>query len=230
MASYRGLRQLDAPVRAALEAGGRCFVICARREAGGDHDPVDVASCHHHLLQLFGAQGVGLVHGALPEADKLALMADFASARLRVLVSTSVIEVGIDIPDAVLLVVLDAERFGLAQLHQMRGRLGRGAHAGRFLLLYRGASPPERLSVLMNHVDGMAIAMHDLAERGAGELLGTAQHGSIQLRIADLARDLDLLEEAHRRARLLGSEAEPRIAQLARLLAGGQDASFLAGG
>lgn len=230
VAAYHGLAQLDTHVRSALEAGGQCFVICARREAGDGRSAIDVRSAHRHLHQLFGAHGVGLMHGEMAEQGKLSLMEDFASGRMHVLVSTSVIEVGIDVPGADLLLVLDAERFGLAQLHQMRGRLGRGGRPGRCVFLYRGAEVPARLGALLRHDDGMEIAIHDLAERGSGELLGTVQHGSIRLRIADLARDLDLLEEAHQRARRLAGAGAPVTAQLLRLLGAVPDRGLLTGG
>ncbi len=227
---YHGLGQLDQPVRQALGDGGRCLVICAARQAGDGARAVDVGSAQRHLAARFAAAGVGLLHGALGEGDKLALMAAFAHGGLRVLVATSVVEVGIDVADANLVVVLDAERFGLAQLHQLRGRLGRGTLPGRCLLFHRSPLPPARLAVLAASADGLAIAAYDLESRGAGELLGAAQHGTPSLRCADLARDLALLEHAHAEARRLRAAGRRPAGHLLRLLNGPGGAETLLGG
>jgi ATP-dependent DNA helicase RecG len=230
LSAYQGLGQLDQPLRLALGDGGSCLVICAARQEGLTGRLVDVASAHRHLSARFAAAGVGLLHGALGEDDKLALMAAFAHGRSRVLVATSVVEVGIDVADANLLVVLDAERFGLAQLHQLRGRLGRGKRPGRCLLFHRSPVPPARLAILCASDDGLALAAHDLAERGAGELLGTAQHGAPLLRCADLVRDLASLEEAHGLARRLHGAGRRPDARLLRLVAGAPARGALLGG
>jgi ATP-dependent DNA helicase RecG len=139
-------------------------------------------------------------------------------------VATSVVEVGIDMPEATLLVVLEAERFGLAQLHQLRGRVGRGTRAGRCLLGHAGEGIPERLAILLASDDGLAIAEADLKERGPGDLLGLVQAGALDLRFADLERDLELLGQAHlhvRAWRAQGRSCPPELAALAR--AGGGD-------
>jgi ATP-dependent DNA helicase RecG len=149
---------------------------------------------------------------------------------VRVLVSTTVVEVGIDVAEATLLCVLDAERFGLSQLHQLRGRIGRGDRPGRCLLYYRGAESPDRLQALVAHDDGLAIAEADLATRGPGQLLGTAQHGMLDLGIADLTKDLDLLPDAHDQARARIAKGERMPEALARLIGGMDRAQLLAGG
>jgi len=230
LAAYSALSQLDRPIQTALDGGGQCFIICARIEGDGETASVDVRSAHRHVLSRFAEHGVGLLHGGLGEAEKTSVMGEFASGRLGILISTSVVEVGIDVARATLLVVLDAERFGLAQLHQMRGRLGRGALPGRCLLFHRGADPPARLAVLLTHDDGLELAAYDLSERGLGELLGTAQHGHQRLRIADLVRDADLLDRAREEAQRRGAAGDSHHRGLARLLAGGHPANLPSGG
>lgn len=139
---------------------------------------------------------VGLVHGRMAGTAKEQTMRRFQHGEIQLLVATTVIEVGVDVPNATLMVIENAERMGLAQLHQLRGRVGRGAHASSCVLLYRGplsALARERLAVLRTTNDGFEVARRDLALRGPGELLGTRQTGLAQLRVADLARDADLL-------------------------------------
>jgi ATP-dependent DNA helicase RecG len=140
--------------------------------------------------------GVGLVHGRMPAAAKEAAMRRFKEGKIQLLVATTVIEVGVDVPNATLMVIENAERMGLAQLHQLRGRVGRGAHASSCLLLYRSPLSRlarERLAVMRNTNDGFEVARRDLELRGPGELLGTRQTGLAQMRVADLLRDADLL-------------------------------------
>lgn len=226
--TFSALTQLDQPIRQALAEGGQAFVICPLREASERVTAADAERVHAHLTKAMAPATVGMLHGAMAEAQKLALMGDFSAGRIRVLVSTTVVEVGIDVPAATLLIVLDAERFGLAQLHQLRGRLGRGDRPGRCLLFHRQDDSPERLRVLVAHDDGLAIAEADLATRGPGQLLGTGQHGSLALKVAELPRDLDLLQVAHQRARERIAAGDRLPPLLPRLLGG--DAAILAGG
>jgi ATP-dependent DNA helicase RecG len=149
---------------------------------------------------------VELVHGRQPSARKEATMAAFKANRVQLLVATTVIEVGVDVPNATLMVIENAERMGLAQLHQLRGRVGRGAGASTCVLLYR--APLSRLARARLHTirettDGFEIARRDLELRGPGELLGTRQTGLAQLRVADLARDTDLLPLVQKTAELM---------------------------
>ncbi|MBT4769526.1 MAG: ATP-dependent DNA helicase RecG, partial [Rhodospirillaceae bacterium] len=149
---------------------------------------------------------VGLVHGAMKGKDKDAVMAQFASGEITVLVATTVIEVGVDVPEATVMVIEQAERFGLAQLHQLRGRIGRGAEASVCILLYAqplGATAKARIDIMRQTDDGFRIAEEDLRLRGAGEVLGTRQSGLPELRLADLAADGELLEIARKDARLI---------------------------
>jgi ATP-dependent DNA helicase RecG len=172
--------------------------------AAGGFDAWAASAVFARLAPVFPGVTV-LLHGDLADGEKQTAMAAFAGGAARVLVATSVVEVGIDVPTANLLVVLAAERFGLAQLHQLRGRIGRGGLPGRCLLFHRGPEAPERLRTLAANDDGLAIAEADLAARGPGELLGRGQHGLPALRAAELARDLDLLTEVQ-------AEVRPRLA------------------
>jgi len=149
---------------------------------------------------------VELVHGRQPAAQKEATMAAFKANRIQLLVATTVIEVGVDVPNATLMVIENAERMGLAQLHQLRGRVGRGAQASMCVLLYRAPLSQlarARLQTIRETTDGFEIARRDLELRGPGELLGTRQTGLAQLRVADLARDTDLLPGVQKAAELM---------------------------
>ncbi len=187
------------------------------------------------LQGVAGADGrpvqVGLLHSRLPPADKKAIMAAFAAGALAVLVSTTVIEVGVDVPNASLMVIEHAERFGLSQLHQLRGRVGRGAVASVCLLLYSpgesgrvSESARERLRAMVETQDGFEIARRDLAIRGPGEFLGARQSGAPLLRFADLQTDEPLIEWARRwAARLWQRHPEQAQRHLDRWLGGKLD-------
>jgi ATP-dependent DNA helicase RecG len=149
---------------------------------------------------------VGLVHGRMPAAAKESAMRRFQDGAIQLLVATTVIEVGVDVANATLMVIENAERMGLAQLHQLRGRVGRGRHASSCLLLYRAPLSPlarERLAVMRDTNDGFVVARRDLELRGPGELLGTRQTGLAQMRVADLLRDSDLLPRVQTAAETL---------------------------
>jgi ATP-dependent DNA helicase RecG len=204
---------------------GRSFVVCPRIEADGDEDaPLAVADAVLAARAALGDTAVAVLTGDLREADKLAALHAFASGAARCLVATTVVEVGVDVPEATLAVVLDAQRFGLASLHQLRGRVGRGTSPGRCVLLTRGDAT--RLATLASNDDGLAIAETDLGERGPGELLGLRQHGGFRLLATDLARDLDLLQAAHEHVRQGGSMPPG----LERFVRGGAPGRVLLGG
>jgi len=192
-------------LRRAIGNGARAYWVCPLVEESEKLDAAAAEDRFTHLKQVFGDR-VGLVHGRLKAAEKDAVMADFAAGRIDLLVATTVIEVGVDVPEATVMVIEHAERFGLAQLHQLRGRIGRGGRPGTCLLVY---SPPlsenahRRLAILKETDDGFRIAEEDLALRGAGDLLGTKQSGLPEFRIADIAAHADLLAMARDDAALI---------------------------
>jgi ATP-dependent DNA helicase RecG len=166
---------------------------------------------YEHLTTDLPELNVGLVHGRLKPAEKAAVMAAFVAGTVQVLVATTVIEVGVDVPNASLMVIEHAERFGLAQLHQLRGRVGRGSHESACILLYAqplGETARARLKVIFENTDGFEIARQDLHLRGPGEFIGSRQSGVPLLRYADL-EDTALVEQARAAAEelLRGDEA-----------------------
>jgi ATP-dependent DNA helicase RecG len=155
----------------------------------------------------------------MPAAAKESTMLRFKSGGIHLLVATTVIEVGVDVPNATLMVIENAERMGLAQLHQLRGRVGRGQHASSCLLLYRPPLSPlarDRLAVMRDTNDGFVVARRDLELRGPGELLGTRQTGLAQMRVANLLRDADLLPQVQIAAGVLLAEWPQNVAPLVR--------------
>jgi len=202
------LERLDEVVeglRRLLASGARAYWVCPL-VAESEH--LDIAAAEErfaHLAGLFGHE-VGLLHGQMKGTDKDAAMARFVAGETRVLVSTTVIEVGVNVPEATVMVIEHAERFGLAQLHQLRGRIGRGSEKSTCLLLYKG--PPgevarRRLEIMRETEDGFRIAEEDLRLRGEGDVLGTRQSGMPGFRLADLSAHADLLPTARDDARLI---------------------------
>lgn len=210
------LERLDEVVQAvgrAIRDGARVYWVCPLVEESEALDLAAAAERHAHLVQLFGNR-VGLVHGRMKGPEKDAAMADFAAGRTSILVATTVIEVGVNVPQATIMVIEHAERFGLAQLHQLRGRVGRGKERSTCLLLYQtplGETAKARLRIMRETEDGFRIAEEDLKLRGAGELLGTRQSGLPQFRLADLAAHAELLAAARDDARLI-VERDPDLA------------------
>jgi ATP-dependent DNA helicase RecG len=190
---------------ASIEGGARVYWVCPLIE---ESEEVDLANVEERFRQL-GARfpgKVGLLHGRLKSAEREATMAAFAAGDLSILVATTVIEVGVDVPAATVMVIEHAERFGLAQLHQLRGRVGRGAAKSTCLLLYAqplGETARARLAIMRETEDGFRIAEEDLRLRGAGELLGTRQSGLPDMHLADLAAHAELLAAARDDARLV---------------------------
>ena len=171
------------------------------------------------LAEALPELAVTVVHGRMPATAKERAMRLFKEGKIHLLVATTVIEVGVDVPNATLMVIENAERMGLAQLHQLRGRVGRGAYESSCLLLYRAPLSPlarERLAVMRNTNDGFEVARRDLELRGPGELLGTRQTGLAQMRVADLIRDADLLPKIQAAAEALLKDWAPNIAPLIR--------------
>jgi ATP-dependent DNA helicase RecG len=202
------LTQIDDVVNAigrALSSGQKAYWVCPLVEESETSDLAAAEDRASRLRGRFGAQ-VGLVHGRMKGTDKDAAMHAFAEGGVDLLVATTVIEVGVDVPQATVMVIEHAERFGLAQLHQLRGRIGRGAARSTCILLYQaplGETARARIRVLRETDDGFRIAEEDLRLRGAGELLGTRQSGLPVFKVADLAAHQDLLEAARDDARLI---------------------------
>jgi ATP-dependent DNA helicase RecG len=189
----------------AVAEGRQAYWVCPLVE---DSEVLDYASTEARFAALRAALGdvVGLVHGQMPPAEKDAAMARFVRGETKVLVATTVIEVGVNVPNASIMVIERAEIFGLAQLHQLRGRVGRGTAESTCLLLYQaplGASGERRLKVIRDTEDGFRISEEDLAMRGAGDLIGTAQSGLPRFRMADLERQAGLMAVAQTDARRL---------------------------
>jgi ATP-dependent DNA helicase RecG len=184
------------------EDGERAYWVCPLVE---ESEKLDLAAAEERyiLLQQFFGERVGLVHGKMKPAEKDAVMAQFVAGDLDILIATTVIEVGVNVPEATVMVIEHAERFGLSQLHQLRGRVGRGDKPSSCLLLYSekvGQVAKERLSIMRDTEDGFVISEKDLEIRGAGDMLGTAQSGLPRYKCADLDHHGDLLMEARQYA------------------------------
>jgi len=186
-------------IRDACVAGEQAYWVCPLIEESEQLQLQTVLDTHTALSAELPELRVGLIHGRLKSAEKAETMAAFQAGRIQLLVGTTVIEVGVDVANASLMVIEHAERFGLAQLHQLRGRVGRGAADSVCVLLYQhppGEAARGRLKVIFENTDGFAIAREDLRQRGPGEYLGARQSGAPLLRFADLNEDADLLEAA----------------------------------
>ena len=197
-------------MREQLEAGRQAYIIYPLVEESAKIDLKSATEMADHLqAEVFPAYKVALLHGRLKQDVKDRVMHAFAAGQIHVLVSTTVVEVGVDVPNASIMVVEHAERFGLSQLHQLRGRVGRGSWESHCFLLYQAPwtdDARERLKAMAATTDGFAIAERDLELRGPGDFFGTRQSGLPALRTGDLVRDRDLMEEAHREARRLVEE------------------------
>jgi ATP-dependent DNA helicase RecG len=199
------LEKLIARIKAQLAEGAQVYWVCPLIESSEVSELAAAEERHAHLTQVLGG-GIGLLHGAMNAAAKDATMAAFADGNLKVLVATTVIEVGVNVPNANIMVIEHAERFGLAQLHQLRGRVGRGSRESFCMLLY--AEPltktaQERLAMMEETEDGFMIAEKDLELRGGGEVLGARQSGDAEFRVAGGANYAELLSAAHDDARMI---------------------------
>ncbi len=215
-------------IRAQLEQGRQVYWVCPLIEESEALDLTNATATHEALSAALPGVMVGLLHSRMPAAEKKAVMALFSGGQMGVLVSTTVIEVGVDVPNASLMVIEHAERFGLSQLHQLRGRVGRGAAASACVLLYSpgengrlGETARARLKAMAETADGFEIARRDLDIRGPGEFLGARQSGAPLLRFADLATDTHLLQAARELApRMLDRFPERAERHVSRWLGG----------
>ncbi|MEY2974696.1 MAG: ATP-dependent helicase RecG [Actinomycetota bacterium] len=226
-------------VRSEVAAGRQAYVVCPLIE---ESEALDVASAEETFTRLSAVElaglRLGLLHGRMSSADKEAAMEAFRAGGSDVLVATTVIEVGVDVPNATVMVVLDADRFGIAQLHQLRGRVGRGRHASTCWLVTAEGEGPEsrsnpRIEALVRSTDGFELAEIDLDLRGEGTLMSTAQKGRSDLRLASLRRDRELVDTARRVAFALVDDdvdldRSPVLADEIRLLLSDDDSEFLA--
>ena len=188
-------------IRGALDEGQQAYWVCTLIESSDELEAEAAEETAQRLSEALPGHRVELIHGRLPASDKERAMAAFAAGEAALLVATTVIEVGVDVPNASLMIIENAERLGLAQLHQLRGRVGRGRAASTCVLMYHGPlseTARARLAVLRETDDGFVIARRDLEIRGPGELLGTRQTGALTLRVADLGRDAGLLDAVGR--------------------------------
>jgi ATP-dependent DNA helicase RecG len=202
----------------ACREGRQAYWVCPLIEESEEMRSQAAEETAAALAEALPGVRVGLVHGRMPSPKKDEAMLAFKAGAIQLLVATTVIEVGVDVPNATLMVIENAERMGLAQLHQLRGRVGRGTSASTCVLLYRGPLSQlarERLKAIRETSDGFEIARRDLELRGPGELLGTRQTGLAQLRVADLMRDADLLPRVQETAELLLGAYPDNIAALA---------------
>ena len=208
-----------------IEEGGQAYVVCPLVEESENLDRKSAQQEADELQKAFPQWQVGLLHGKMKSADKEAVMRSFVEGKTRVLVATTVVEVGVNVPNATLMVVENADLFGLSQLHQLRGRVGRGLRQSHCILV--SGDPSEvarrRLNILCETNDGFAIAQEDLKLRGPGDFFGNRQHGLPAFRIANLAEDMELLYTAQEEANSLlerdGELADPENAQLKQRVA-----------
>ncbi len=206
-------------IRTACLEGRQAYWVCPLIDESAEMPFQAAEETMAALAAALPELAVGLVHGRMPPKPKELTMRRFKDGDIQLLVATTVIEVGVDVPNATLMVIENAERLGLAQLHQLRGRVGRGRHASSCLLLYRAPLSPlarERLAVMRDTNDGFVVARRDLELRGPGELLGTRQTGLAQMRVADLIRDADLLPKVQSAAQRLLEHWPQNVAPLIR--------------
>ena len=222
--STERMEEVISHLRQAIAEGRQCYWVCPLVEESEVMDLTAAEERFKRLRAVLGEGVVGLIHGQMPSTEKDAAMASFQVGETSVLVATTVIEVGVNVPNASIMVIERAETFGLAQLHQLRGRVGRGSAESTCLLMYQAPlkeSGRKRLEVLRGTEDGFVIAETDLQMRGAGDMIGTAQSGLPRFQIADLERQAGLMAVAQSDARALlatDPQLESPRGQAARIL------------
>jgi len=209
--------EVIARIATACAQGRQAYWVCPLIDES-DTLQLQAASTTRDALQAaLPNLSTGLIHGRMPAQEKEAVMASFSAGKIDLLIATTVIEVGVDVPNASLMIIENSERLGLAQLHQLRGRVGRGSTASSCLLLYSSDlsnAAKSRLATVRETQDGFEIARRDLQLRGPGELLGTRQTGDLQLRIADISRDSDLFDQVQQLAKIMEKQRQPEIEKL----------------
>ena len=229
------LEEVYSIIRSEVEAGRQAFVVCPLVEDSAKLQAASATAEHERLSLILSDLTVGLLHGQMKSADKESVMARMRAGEIDVLVATTVIEVGIDIPNVTVMVIEDADRFGLSQLHQLRGRVGRGEHPGRCLLVAHPTTPEgeRRIAAMVATTDGFRLAEEDLRIRGQGTVFGARQAGIADLKLADVLSDMDTLIAARREAfDLVANDPDlrdhrPIAEETAALLGGSEDWLFI---
>ena len=195
-----GRKKVEKFVLSKLDEGRQAYFICPLVE---ESEAIDANAVEDYLKELkkgaYKNRRVAALHGRMKPAEKDEIMSRFASGEIEVLVSTTVVEVGVDVPNATVMVIENAERFGLSQLHQLRGRVGRGKHDSYCILICKSSaeSVAERMKIMCSTNDGFKISQKDLELRGPGEFLGTRQHGLPSMRAGNLENDMQIFKDAH---------------------------------
>jgi len=185
-------------IRKEVSSGRQVYVICPLIEESDKLDVQNAIDQYVQLQQAFPDLKIGLLHGRMTAAEKDEVMSEFGANESHVLVATTVVEVGVDVPNATLMIIMDAERFGLSQLHQLRGRVGRGEHQSYCVLVAdpKSENGRERMKVMTETTDGFEVARRDLELRGPGDFFGTKQSGLPEFKVADMVADFEVLETA----------------------------------
>lgn len=191
-----------------LKQGLQCYVVCPLIEATQNDDLKNAVDLQNKMQKIFSSYNVGLIHGKMKPSEKDEVMSEFSKGNINILVSTTVIEVGVNVPNACVMVIENAERFGLSQLHQLRGRVGRGNEQAYCILFAHGSNEvtKKRMEIMCKSNDGFYISEEDLKLRGPGDFFGTKQHGLPELKIANLFSDMKILKQAQKEAKEIISE------------------------
>ena len=196
-------QRIDAFIQKQVDEGRQCYIVCPLVEENEELDLKSVIELYEkYQKEIFPQYRVAYIHGKMKPKEKDQIMLDFKSHKTDILISTTVIEVGVDVPNANIMVIEDAQRFGLAALHQLRGRVGRGEYQSYCILKYegKGENIRKRMKVMCETNDGFVISEKDLELRGAGDFFGTMQHGIPEFKIANLFEDIDILKQAQKAA------------------------------